>query len=155
MRSPSRAISTGSFLNETYAAAMSPARLLTRGMGRTRRGHRSLPHTADVMVEAWGPDLAACCEEAVAGLVETYTVSRYATVFAEWEQHVTPAPAHVILVEILDEVVFALDVAEGVPIRAHVQARSDGALKVRLALADPATIQPAGAVPKAISRSGL
>jgi hypothetical protein len=36
------------------------------------RGHRVLPHTADVIVEAWGPDLVSCCEEAVAGLAALY-----------------------------------------------------------------------------------
>jgi SHS2 domain-containing protein len=40
-------------------------------MPRPARGHRSLPHTADVIIDAWGPDQAACYEEAVAALVET------------------------------------------------------------------------------------
>lgn len=124
-------------------------------MGRTARGHRSLPHTADVIIEAWGPDLAACCEEAVAALVEIYADPGNATVVAERSLHVPPAPADEMLLDLLDEVIFALDVAEGVPIGARVQAGSDGHLEVRLALADPASVEPAGAVPKAISRSGL
>lgn len=38
----------------------------------SERGHRSVAHTADVILEAWGRDLAACCEEATAALTEVY-----------------------------------------------------------------------------------
>jgi SHS2 domain-containing protein len=119
------------------------------------RGHHSLPHTADVMIEAWGPDLAACCEEAVAALVETYADAADASIVAERALYVPPAPAGDMVVDLLDEVIFALDVAEGIPIRAGVRAGSDGGLEARLILADPASVEPAGAAPKAISRSGL
>lgn len=120
------------------------------------RGHRCLPHTADVIIEAWGPDLPGCCEEAVAALIEGYANPDNATIVAEQAVHVVgPAPADDMLVDLLDEVIFALDVAEGIPVGARVQAGGDGGLDARLALADPASIEPTGAVPKAISRSGL
>jgi SHS2 domain-containing protein len=123
----------------------------------TPRGHRNLPHTADVIIEAWGPDLAACAEEAVAALIETYANARDTAVLAEREVHVPPASADEMLLDLLDEVVFAVDVADGIPIGARVHASSDGnaGLHAQLALADPASVEPAGAVPKAISRSGL
>jgi SHS2 domain-containing protein len=124
-------------------------------MGRAPRGHRSLPHTADVIIEAWGPDLVACCEEAVAALAEIYADAGDAVVVAERELRVPPAPMGDMLLDLLDEVVFALDVAEGIPIGARVRTGGDGGLEVRLTLADPAGVEPAGAVPKAISRSGL
>jgi SHS2 domain-containing protein len=124
-------------------------------MARAPRGHRTLPHTADVILEAWGPDLATCCEEAVAALVETYADSQSATVVGERAVHVAPAPAHDMLVDVLDEVIYALDGAEGVPVGARVTSGEDGGVAVRLALADPAGVEPTGAVPKAISRSGL
>ena len=60
-------------------------------MRPTPRGHRNLPHTADVIIEAWGPDLAACAEEAVAALIETYANARHPAVLAEREVHVPPA----------------------------------------------------------------
>jgi protein archease len=124
-------------------------------MRRGCRGHRSLPHTADVIIEAWGPDLAACCEEAVVALVETYARPGAAAIVAARAVHVPPGPVDDMLLDLLEEVVFALDVAEGIPIRARVLTSGDGGLEARLALADPAGVEPAGAVPKAISRSGL
>ena len=121
------------------------------------RGHRSLPHTADVIIEAWGPDLAACAEEAVAALVETYAQPRDATVVGERAVHVPPGPPDDMLLDLLDEVVFAIDVADGTPVGARVEVDPDAGagLRARLALADPKSLEPAGAVPKAISRSGL
>lgn len=124
-------------------------------MGRTPHGHRTLPHTADVIIEAWGADLVACCEEAVAALVEIYADAGNAIVVAEREVRVPPAPMGEMLLDLLDEVVFALDVAEGIPVAARIRPGADGGLEVRLMLAEPASVDPAGAVPKAISRSGL
>lgn len=126
-------------------------------MRPTPRGHSDLPHTADVIIEAWGPDLAACAEEAVAALIETYANPRDSSVLAEQEVHVPPASAGDMLLDLLDEVVFAIDVADGIPIGARVHAGSDGnaGLYAQLVLADPGSVDPAGAVPKAISRSGL
>lgn len=119
------------------------------------RGHRIVAHTADVILQAWGPDLATCCEEAVAALVDVYldavtpdavTRSRTVTVDA-----VTPADR---LLALLEEIIFVLDTSPLVPIGATV--RTDGdELTADLALADPSAVEPAGAVPKAVSRSGL
>ncbi|WP_420884068.1 archease [Micromonospora sp. CPCC 205547] len=35
-------------------------------------GHRRVPHTADVRIEAWAPDQESCLAEAVDALVETF-----------------------------------------------------------------------------------
>jgi SHS2 domain-containing protein len=35
-------------------------------------GYRLLPHTADVVVQAWAPTRAACLAEAVRGLVAVF-----------------------------------------------------------------------------------
>lgn len=121
------------------------------------RGHRSLPHTADVIIEAWGPDLATCCEEAVTALIGTYADPRATAVVAHRDVRVPHAPADDMLLDLLDEVVFAIDVADGIPIGVTVHAGGDGdaGVRARLALADPGSVEPAGAVPKAISRSGV
>jgi SHS2 domain-containing protein len=114
-----------------------------------------LPHTADVIIEAWGPDLVACAEEAVAGLVEIFADPRDAVVIGDREVQVPAGRADDMLLAVLDEVVYAIDVADGIPIQATVQASGDGGLRAPLALADPASVEPAGTVPKAVSRSGF
>lgn len=119
------------------------------------RGHRALPHTADALLEAWGPDLASCCEEAVAALTGLCIDAAAARPVARRTVHVPAGSAASRLVAVLDEVIFTLDTADAVPIGAQVRGAGDGGLDVVLELADRATVMPSGAVPKAISRSEL
>lgn len=119
------------------------------------RGHRSCAHTADVILEAWGPDLASSCEEAVGALVETYVGGGRGENVGEHRFSVGPGAPEEMLLCVLDEVIFALDTAPGVPIGATISPADDGGLAVTLALADAGRLEPTGAVPKAVSRSGL
>jgi SHS2 domain-containing protein len=41
-------------------------------MEPTARGHAVRPHTADVVIEAWGPTAAACYEEAAGAFVGVF-----------------------------------------------------------------------------------
>lgn len=119
------------------------------------RGHRVIPHTADVILEAWGPDLPTCCEEAVAALAATYVDRAGAAEVARHTVHIPAGSDESLLLAVLDEVIFTLDTAEGVPVAAEIAAARDGGLDVTLVLADPEGVEAAGAVPKAVSRSEL
>lgn len=120
-----------------------------------RRGHVALPHTADVILEAWGPDLATCFEEAVVALVEVGIEPTGAAAAERRHVELDPAPDDELLMALLDEVIFLLDTADGVPVGVHVRRRGDGGMAVEVLLADLATIEATGAVPKAVSRSEL
>ncbi len=120
------------------------------------RGHHTLPHTADVILEAWGPDLPACCEESVAALVETYLAAIPSEVPTQQHVHLDPADDDArLLLALLDEVIYALDVGPDVPVGAAVRIADDDGLDVALRLAPRAAVKGTGAVPKAISRSEL
>jgi SHS2 domain-containing protein len=108
-----------------------------------------------VILEAWGPDFPSCCEEAVAALVDTFVAVRQDGVVGEHRAHVPAGTPESQLEDVLEEVIFTLDTAEHVPVSAEVRSQTDGSLDVALALADRATVQGTGAVPKAVSRSGL
>ena len=114
-----------------------------------------MPHTADVVLEAWGPDLASCCEEAVAALVSTYVSRVGGPAMDRRELRLPAASDESLLVDLLEEVIFTLDTADAVPVRAEVRSAPDGGLDVNLLLADPEHLEETGPVPKAISRSGL
>jgi SHS2 domain-containing protein len=120
-----------------------------------RRGYRSRPHTADVLLEAWGPDLPSCCEEAVAALVSIYLGRVGDPATGRRELRLPAATDESLLVDLLEEVIFTLDTADAVPFRAEVRSTPDGGLDANLLLADPEHLEETGAVPKAISRSGL
>ena len=129
------------------------------------RGHRSLPHTADVILRAWGPDLPACLEEAVAALVGTYAARVRTGPRQERELLVPAGPAEGMLLHLLEEVIVALDCGPGVPVGVRVTpvtgpptgagGPGDAGLRVTVILADPGQVVSAGAVPKAVSRSQL
>ena len=106
-----------------------------------------------MILEAWGPDFAACCEEAVAALVDTYVDASDAEVVERRRVDVASARPEMLLFDLLEEVIFALDTAHGVPVRAEVTVTADGGLAVVLDLADRRHVIGTGAVPKAVSRS--
>ncbi len=124
-------------------------------VGRAQRGHRVVPHTADVILEAWAPDLAACCEEAVAALASLYVDTAGGEEVDRRSLHLAPGRDDDMLLDVLEAAIFTLDTAEGVPVRAEIGVASDSGLDVALVLADPATVAATGAVPKAVSRSEL
>jgi SHS2 domain-containing protein len=118
--------------------------------GRGDRGHRTVPHTADVRIEAWGPSREACFAEAVRGLVQS---------FADTAEHGSTTPHECrlaadsdeeLLVAVLDEVIYRLDARGEIPAAVEVQPAGDGVL-VRFAMTDARAVRPVGAVPKAVS----
>ncbi len=119
-----------------------------------RRSQRVRSHTADVIMEASGPDLAACCEEAVAALVELYADTTAAEAQGEHVVAIAAGPPERMLLTLLEEVIFVLDTSDAVPVSVHIHARPGG-LDAVLALSSRSSVQPTGAVPKAVSRSEL
>lgn len=57
------------------------------------RGHHLQEHTADIILEAWGPNLSACGEEAVAALIEAFVAGVDGEVVAERRLHLPEARA--------------------------------------------------------------
>lgn len=109
-------------------------------------GHRSLPHTADIRVEAWAGTRDGCLAEAVAGLVEGFAdasgVAPTELVTAELAAD-TDEDA---LVAALDEVIYLLDTRSAVAVRTEVEAG-----RLRLGLAPVEDVELTGAVPKAVA----
>jgi SHS2 domain-containing protein len=121
-------------------------------------GHRILPHTADLALEAWAPAKGACIAEAVQALVEGFADVR-AVVPGESVRLTFAEPGDEdLLVRVLDEVIYQLDVHGRLPVDISVDVPEDGTpgrAEVRFAAADAAQAEPTGAVPKAVSRHEL
>lgn len=120
-----------------------------------RRGHRTVAHTADVILEAWGPDLSACVEEAVAALVACYADPAGAEVVRQRSARVAPGTPEDVLLDVVDEVLLALDTEPDPPVAVRAAPAPDGGLDLVIDLAARGTVAPAGAAPKAVSRSEL
>jgi len=114
------------------------------------RGHRFLPHTADVSIEAWGPTREECLAEAVTAMVAIFAdvtgvrPSSAATVV------LPDGPDEDVLVAVLSEVIVRLDVDGCLPVDVEVHRGSDG-VEVVLALAALDHVRIIGAPPKAVS----
>lgn len=120
----------------------------------TGRGHRVRDHTADQILEAWGPTRAACLEEAVAGLVATFATALPASGARTTTLVLADDDDAQLLLGLLGELVFLLDTQDAVVVSVHVDDHGTTVL-VHLELVDVAAVQPAGPAPKGVSHSGL
>ncbi|MFI6825025.1 archease [Micromonospora sp. NPDC050187] len=119
------------------------------------RGHRRVPHTADVRVEAWAPTREGCLAEAVAAVVESFADVGGAAPTGTAGFDVPAGRDEDLLVGLLDEVVFRLETEGTLPVAAEVADTGDGGLRVRWRTVGTDTVELVGAVPKAVSLHGL
>lgn len=119
------------------------------------RGHRLLGHTADTALEAWAPTRTECLAEAVGGLVDSFVDLATATASENFATTFAPGDDESLLVRLLDEVIYVLDVFGRVPIDAEVEETGDGGLVVHFATATADEVAVTGAAPKAVSLHAL
>ncbi|MFI7300984.1 archease [Streptomyces sp. NPDC050121] len=122
--------------------------------GPSPRGHRSLPHTGDLRLEAWAPTREECIAEAVRGMVGSFAdlpadasgVTRECAVSAEDDGR--------LLAAVLEEVIYRMDAASELPLGVAVTP-APGGVGLRFTMADSSAATQIGAVPKAVSLHGL
>lgn len=117
-------------------------------------GHRTLPHTADTRVQAWGTTRERCLSEAVRGMVEAFADVSGAHPGTVERLRLGPAGDEELLTGLLDEVIYRLEVTGRIPVDVEVEP-ADGGLEVRLSLADLNRATVTGAAPKGVSWQGL
>ena len=121
-----------------------------------RRGHRLLPHTADIRLEAWGPSPAECLEEAVAALAESFVdVSNIGETTSLPIDLARAEDREGMLVALLDEALFVIDVFGTAPVAAHLSVRGQGGLTGTFETVPVSEATQIGSAPKAVARSGL
>jgi SHS2 domain-containing protein len=114
-----------------------------------------LPHTADVIVAAWGLTLVSCFAEAVAGLVECFADVGGAADGVSVDFQLEPAEPVEQLLRLLDEVIYTVEVHDVVPVRVELAATAGGGLTGRFTAVPVASLRPVGPVPKAATRHEL
>lgn len=122
-------------------------------------GHRALPHTADLAVEAWAERREECVAEAVRALIESFAelpaglAPTDTVAFA-----VDPATDERLLADVLDEAIYQIEVHGRIPVDTSIDLRTgiaEGRADVRFATVPVRFAEPAGAVPKAVSLHAL
>lgn len=118
---------------------------------RPRAGHRVLPHTADVALAAWAPSRAECIAEAVRALVESFVDVAQAAPRGSIAFPVEPESDEDLLVAVLDEAIYQIEVHDRVPIDVEVAEANDGGGVVHFATVPTYDVELVGAIPKAVA----
>ncbi|MFJ8109301.1 archease [Streptomyces sp. NPDC096132] len=113
-------------------------------------GHRRVPHTADIRIDAWGTSRERCLVEAALGMVECFADVTAVRPTAVERIQLADAADDDLLTALLDEVVYRLEVHGQVPVDLEAEATDDG-VDVRLAVAGLTDVEIVGAVPKAVA----
>jgi SHS2 domain-containing protein len=120
----------------------------------TVHGHRTVPHTADVRIEAWAPTREACISEAVSALVATFADTTAATPDGVITTEVTAESDPDLLVAALDEVIYILDTRGAVPCHTDLTPGPTG-VEMRLEVVPVSAAETVGAAPKAVTLHDL
>ena len=123
---------------------------MTEPEGHPPRGHLLLPHTADVIVEAWGANEVECAEEAAGALIEVCVSGQPAPDEASLVTTIEAVRSRELVEAVLDETVFALDTSELVPVAATLEGSVDGGFELRMNVAHRDVVRLTGAAPKAV-----
>ncbi len=118
------------------------------------QGHRTVPHTADLRVEAWAGSLHDCIAEALRGMIGSFADVRGAEPTRVLEREVVAHSAADLLASAADEVIYLLDADGEIPVSVQVRPSRTGVL-LMLALVGIDRVEVTGAVPKAVSFHGL
>ena len=126
-------------------------------MDRVRRtaGHRLAPHTADCIIEAWGPDRISCLVEALTALIEVFAEPTDTPVTHTLVVSVNAASDSQVLVALLEEAIYVLDVFAAVPVQFDLTESEGGGVAGDIGVVPAAQIEAVGPVPKAVSYHGL
>ena len=118
-------------------------------------GHRLVPHTADMILEAWGPSRDACLREAVRGLVGAFADVVGVAASGTVPVALQPDSGEELLVALLEEVLYLLDTEDVVPLDATLTEAADGGLRGAFLVAPAGAVSQQGAIPKAIAHHDL
>jgi SHS2 domain-containing protein len=125
------------------------------------QGHRTVPHTADLRIEAWAGSCHECVAESLRALVDSVADIRDAPATRTAERELTGGSPADLLASAAEEVIYILDTADQIPVSVQVRpaGRPDqqaaAGIIVTLELASVSAVEFIGAVPKAISFHGL
>ncbi|MFH8804144.1 archease [Streptomyces sp. NPDC017936] len=113
-------------------------------------GHRTVPHDADIRIDAWGTSRERCLVEAALGMVECFADVTAVRPTAVERLQLSEGTDDDLLAALLDEVLHRLEAYGQVPVDMEAEITDDG-MAVRLAVAGLADVGIVGAVPETVA----
>lgn len=123
-------------------------------MAHSASGHRSVPHTADLRIEAWSPTRDGCIKEAMLGTMESFLDIAMAYPKRTRRCRLIEERDDDLLVDVLEEVIYLLDTEGEAPVDIELH-DLDGGVEVTFAMVDASTLPQLGAIPKAVSLNDI
>ena len=117
-------------------------------------GHRQRPHTADLIIEAFGQTRNECIEQAVLALVESFIDLRDVLATGTSNADLPRADDVESLISVLEEAIYFVDARGLVPTAASVRDQPDG-LHVVFEVVPLARVRSIGPAPKGIARHAI
>jgi SHS2 domain-containing protein len=118
-------------------------------------GFRVLPHTADTRIEAWAPARAGCLAAAVRALVSTFADVTGMEAADSIEEEFDESTDEDLLVALLEQVIYLLEVAGEVPVTVDLMDENGGRLVGSFGVVPLESVEICGPAPKAIALSDL
>jgi len=120
-----------------------------------RSGWRLLPHTADAIIEAWGPDRPSCLTQALLGLVRSFADVPDTAVTRLLPIAAPPGGPQDVLVSLFEDLLYVVDVFSVVPVRFHLGETEGGGIAGDMEVVPSDEVDVVGPVPKGVSYHGL
>lgn len=117
-------------------------------------GRRTVPHTADIRIEAWAPSRELCVAEAVTAMVESFADLGDLEPIRAVEMNVDAGSDEDLLIDVLDEVIYLMETSGQIPAAVRVAPDGEG-LRVVFQMTGAELAEPVGATPKAVSLHDL
>lgn len=114
-------------------------------------GHRALPHTADLIIEAWAPTRIACLAEVVRALVDTFADVWAVAATDTWPVQLAADDDAELVVALLEDVLFVIDAHDLVPVGARLAGSAAGGVAGRFDVVHRSQIDVTGPAPKGIA----
>lgn len=118
--------------------------------GRDTAGHRTVPHTADIRVEAWAESRERCIAETVLGAVDSFLDTSAAQPTGMHMFQLATGSDDDLLAGVLDEVIYLLETTGEVPVDVELEPL-DNTIDIRFATISTERLPQVGAVPKGVS----
>jgi SHS2 domain-containing protein len=123
--------------------------------GPLTSGHRGVPHTADLGIEAWADTREECVAEAVRALVNSFAEPGARSQRRAVKRHVAGETDADLVAAAIEEVIYGLDTRGEIPVAVAAHRAADGGIDLTLHVVDLDQVEITGAVPKAATLSGL
>ena len=118
-------------------------------------GHHTLPHTADLTIEAWAPTREDCFTEALKGLTGAFAEVMVQEPPTTVPIDLAPVGDEELLVALLEEVIYLAEVPGVVAVNARFEPVEAGGLRGCIETVPIDRVELIGSAPKGVSRHGL